>query len=61
MPKVVIDYTKCTVSKQCLEVCPTGVFEMQGDKMVVAREEDCTACRLCEQSCPCGAITVTDD
>lgn len=61
MPKVVIDYEKCNVSEDCVNVCPTGVFEKQGDKVVVAHEDQCTACRLCEQTCPCGAITVTED
>ena len=60
MPKVVIDYNKCTTKAVCVDVCPVGVFEKQGDKVVVAHEDQCTVCRACEASCPESAITVTE-
>jgi len=61
MTKVVIDYSKCQLSADCMSVCPVGVFEKQDDKMVVAHEDRCTDCKICEDSCPNGAVTVTDD
>jgi NAD-dependent dihydropyrimidine dehydrogenase PreA subunit len=37
-----------------------GVFEEQGDVIVVAQEDQCIACRACEVSCPSGAIVVEE-
>lgn len=60
MPKVTIDYTKCSVKKVCMEICPMGVFEMEDDKMVAKYQDKCIVCRACEANCPEGAITVTE-
>ncbi|MBU0979849.1 MAG: 4Fe-4S binding protein [Nanoarchaeota archaeon] len=60
MPKVTIDYEKCKVSKQCIDVCPAAVFEEQDGKVVVARQDDCTLCHACESACPNGAIKVEE-
>jgi NAD-dependent dihydropyrimidine dehydrogenase PreA subunit len=61
MPRVVIDYSKCNLSKQCIDVCPMGVFELRDGRMVAAKQEDCSMCLACTQSCPQSAITVTDE
>jgi NAD-dependent dihydropyrimidine dehydrogenase PreA subunit len=37
-----------------------GVFEVDGDKVVVAQEDQCIACRACEASCPVNAIVIED-
>jgi hypothetical protein len=38
----------CNGCRRCFELCPQGVWEMDGDKLAVfARCEDCTACRAC--------------
>ncbi len=37
-----------------------GVFEFDGEKVVVAQEDQCIQCRACEASCPAGAIVVED-
>ncbi|MBN2457857.1 4Fe-4S dicluster domain-containing protein [Candidatus Woesearchaeota archaeon] len=60
MPKVTIDYDKCSTSGICVDICPVGVFEKKDDKVVVARPEDCILCRACEGSCPKGAIKVEE-
>jgi NAD-dependent dihydropyrimidine dehydrogenase PreA subunit len=60
MPTVTIDYSKCNLSKQCIAVCPTNVFEEKDGKMVAARPQDCTVCRACEGACPQGAIKVDE-
>lgn len=35
-PIVVINRTKCELSKSCIETCPTGALEVAGKKMTVA-------------------------
>ena len=60
MPKVTIDYDKCQFCQTCVSVCPMGVYEVQGDKVVVADQDSCIACRACEASCPTEAITVEE-
>jgi NAD-dependent dihydropyrimidine dehydrogenase PreA subunit len=48
----------CNGCRQCFEVCPQRVWEMDGDKRaVLARREDCTACRACLVQCATEAIT----
>ncbi|WP_423792272.1 4Fe-4S dicluster domain-containing protein [Methanocaldococcus indicus] len=43
---------------ECVNNCPMEVFEIQGDKVVVAREEECTFCGVCEDVCPTKAVKV---
>ena len=66
MPKPVIDYSKCNVTKTCIEVCPMEVFELQKDKndkdkVVVSKPDECINCKACEVQCPKQAIKVEDD
>ncbi len=60
---VIIDYDKCTGAEcaECVNACPMEVFEIQGDKVVVAHEDECTFCMVCEDVCPTGAVKVKDD
>ncbi|AEH06969.1 4Fe-4S dicluster domain-containing protein [Methanothermococcus okinawensis] len=60
---VTIDYNKCNGPEcaECVNACPMEVFEIQGDKVVVVREEDCTFCLVCEDVCPTGAVKVKED
>ncbi|RLI19567.1 ferredoxin [Candidatus Bathyarchaeota archaeon] len=60
MPTITIDYEKCTFCQTCVSTCPMGVYEVQGDKVVVAHPEECVVCRACEASCPNEAITVEE-
>jgi NAD-dependent dihydropyrimidine dehydrogenase PreA subunit len=57
---VTIDYSLCKGAEcaECVNNCPMEVFEIEGDKVVVAREDDCTYCGVCEDVCPTGAVKV---
>ena len=56
---VTIFGTWCKGCGICIEFCPQGVFEANGEgKPVVAFPEKCTACHWCDTHCPDMAITV---
>jgi len=51
------DRTRCIGCRNCTEVCPQGVWEMDEEKRaVLARKESCTACRACIVQCKVEAI-----
>lgn len=58
--RVEVDVDKCTGDEECVNVCPTGVFEMQDDKATVVAEDECLGCESCIEVCEAGAITVTE-
>lgn len=60
MPKVTIDYEKCTFCQTCVDTCPMGVFEVEGDKVVPVQEDQCIVCRACEAVCPVEAIVIEE-
>jgi NAD-dependent dihydropyrimidine dehydrogenase PreA subunit len=58
--EVDIDADKCTGDEECVNICPVGVIEMQGDKAVAVNLDDCLGCESCVEACPSAAITVTE-
>ena len=57
-PKVDLDkYTGCGT---CADVCPSEVFDIEDDKSIVARPDDCTECESCVDECPEEAITMEE-
>jgi 2-oxoglutarate ferredoxin oxidoreductase subunit delta len=56
---VTIFGTWCKGCGICIEFCPQGVFENNGQgRPIVANPEKCTACHWCDTHCPDLAITV---
>ncbi|MCL7454127.1 MAG: 4Fe-4S binding protein [Anaerolineae bacterium] len=57
--RVTIFGTWCKGCGLCIEFCPRGVFEVNGQgRPLVAHPERCTACHWCDTHCPDMAITV---
>ena len=57
---VTLDKNTCTVCQTCVNTCPMGVFEFDGERVAVANEDQCIQCRACEAACPSGAIVVEE-
>jgi ferredoxin len=57
---VTLDYDpeKCTGCGRCPEVCPHGVFVMDGVKAALTDRDSCMECGACSRNCAPGAITV---
>lgn len=48
----------CDLCGLCVDVCPTGVFKIEGGKLVV-NEELCIYCKGCVALCPRKAISMS--
>lgn len=58
--KPIVDESKCTGCGNCVDVCPSEVFEMQDEKSKVVRPEECVECETCVSECPEEAIKLED-
>ncbi len=58
MPR--ISTKKCKQCGECIDVCPTDVFEVEEEKTVVANPADCIGCESCISVCPEEAITLDE-
>ena len=58
MPR--IDNKKCDRCDECLDVCPTEVFDKENDETIVANPADCLGCESCIAVCPQEAITLQE-
>jgi ferredoxin len=53
------DPAKCRGCEKCAEVCPHGVFVMDGDAKARLTDRDlCIECGACMRNCPFDAIKV---
>lgn len=52
------DAKKCSGCGLCTQVCPHGVFVMDGKKARITDRDRCMECGACSGNCPVGAISV---
>jgi ferredoxin len=53
-----LDDGKCSGCGMCMDVCPHGVLESAGRKVVIRDKDGCMECGACALNCPSGAIAV---
>ncbi len=53
-----LDRALCTGCRECIEVCPHAVFDMEGGKATIADRLSCMECGACMKNCAAGAIKV---
>ena len=58
--KIIIDYTKCRGSAECVKVCPHGAIQIIGNKAKVDHEK-CDLDGLCIPACPHDAIHFSEN
>jgi len=49
---------KCTGCGKCEEVCPHGVFSVDGRKSRIVEKDLCMECGACALNCPANALEV---
>jgi NAD-dependent dihydropyrimidine dehydrogenase PreA subunit len=58
--KVTVDQNKCNGDGECVDICPVGVYELQGNKSSPVNADECLGCESCVEVCPTSAITVEE-
>ncbi len=61
MVQVNVDMDKCNGCGGCVDVCPSGVYEMGDGKTKVVAADECIECLACQDQCPEGAIEIVGD
>ncbi|MBW1973906.1 MAG: ferredoxin [Deltaproteobacteria bacterium] len=60
MFKVTVNKETCEGCGECVDVCPSEVFEMKDDKAEPVNMEECVGCESCVDACPTDSITVEE-
>jgi NAD-dependent dihydropyrimidine dehydrogenase PreA subunit len=60
MYQIDVDEEKCIGCGECVEVCPSDVYEIQDEKSVVVNEEECVGCESYLDVCEQEAITLSE-
>jgi NAD-dependent dihydropyrimidine dehydrogenase PreA subunit len=57
----IVDQNKCSGCGNCVEICPSEVYEIKEEKSNPIRPEDCIECWACVTQCPAESIQLTED
>jgi NAD-dependent dihydropyrimidine dehydrogenase PreA subunit len=57
---VTIDNTKCDGCEECVNICPSEVFQIVEQKSDPHQVSECAYCLSCVEACPNSAITVNE-
>jgi NAD-dependent dihydropyrimidine dehydrogenase PreA subunit len=57
----VVDEDKCTGCGNCVEICPSEVYQMEDEKSNPVRLEECVECWACVNQCPSESIHLHED
>lgn len=56
----IVDEEKCVGCEECVDVCPTEVFEMEDGKSKAVNAEECLGCESCIEVCEENAIVIEE-
>jgi NAD-dependent dihydropyrimidine dehydrogenase PreA subunit len=57
---IVIDETKCKACGECVKICPSEIYKIEGSHAVVGNSGDCSGCQSCVSVCETQAITISE-
>ena len=57
----IVNQTRCNGCENCVDICPSEVFEMTNGKADPLRLEDCIECEACVVQCPTESIELHED
>ena len=60
MIDVQVDIKKCDGCEECVNLCPSEVFQITDGKSDPYQASECANCLTCVESCPQDSITITE-
>jgi len=57
----VVNEERCKGCGNCVEICPSEVYQMEADRSNPAHPEECIECWACVNECPMESIQLCED
>ena len=57
---ITIDEQKCQVCGECVKICPSEIYKIEGDHLSVGNSDECSGCQSCVSVCEKKAITISE-